>query len=115
MAHLGQAQCAGLRPTESGACHLSTVGTALPATRRLCLSGHATCTHLPPLPSFIVAADYQSWEKVDPATLFDAPTLKSEANPKARVCRHLQQEAKGCDYLVGGAGWEGWGRGSRAA
>ena len=47
------------------------------------------------------AADYQSWEKVDPATLFDAPTLKSEANPKARVCRHLQQEAKGCDYLVG--------------
>ncbi|PRW60157.1 DNA topoisomerase 3-beta isoform X1 [Chlorella sorokiniana] len=45
-------------------------------------------------------ADYQSWEKVDPATLFDAPTLKSEANPKARVVRHLQQEAKGCDYLV---------------
>ena len=27
---------------------------------------------------------------MDPATLFDAPTLKAEANPKARVCRHLQ-------------------------
>ncbi len=48
------------------------------------------------------AAEFQSWEKVDPSTLFDAPTLKSEANPKARVCRHLQQEAKGADYLVGG-------------
>lgn len=46
------------------------------------------------------AAEFQSWEKTDPATLFDAPTLKAEANPKARVCRHLQQEAKGCDYLV---------------
>lgn len=46
------------------------------------------------------AAEYQSWDKTDPAALFDAPTLKAEANPKARVCRHLQAEARGCDYLV---------------
>jgi DNA topoisomerase III len=45
-------------------------------------------------------AEYQSWEKVDPATLFDAPIKKSEANPKARVCRHLQSEARGVDVLV---------------
>ncbi|KAL4458501.1 hypothetical protein ABPG75_013366 [Micractinium tetrahymenae] len=45
-------------------------------------------------------AEYQSWDKVDPATLFDAPTIKTEANPKARVCRHLQEEAKDCDCLV---------------
>lgn len=44
--------------------------------------------------------EYQSWEKVDPGSLFDAPTVKSEANPKARVCRHLQGEAKGVDALV---------------
>ena len=30
-------------------------------------------------------ASYQSWETTDPATLFGAPTLKSEANPKARL------------------------------
>lgn len=45
-------------------------------------------------------SDYQSWEKVDPSTLFDAPTLKSEANPKAHVVRHLKSEGKGCDALV---------------
>lgn len=28
-------------------------------------------------------AEYQSWDKTDPATLFTAATLKSEANPKA--------------------------------
>lgn len=44
--------------------------------------------------------EYQSWEKVNPADLFDAPTVKTEANPKARVCRHLQSEAKGADILV---------------
>lgn len=56
---------------------------------------------LPPphlcLPAFPPSAEYQSWEKVDPATLFDAPTLKAEANPKARVCRHLQVRCQaGC-------------------
>lgn len=43
-----------------------------------------------PHPALLPAAEFQSWDKVDPATLFDAPTLKAEANPKARVCRHLQ-------------------------
>jgi DNA topoisomerase-3 len=54
----------------------------------------------PLLPPTHPAAEFQSWDKTDPATLFDAPTIKAEANPKARVCRHLQAEAKGCDYLV---------------
>jgi DNA topoisomerase-3 len=26
---------------------------------------------------------FQNWETTDPASLFDAPTLKTEANPKA--------------------------------
>ncbi|GAB4821904.1 hypothetical protein N2152v2_008950 [Parachlorella kessleri] len=54
--------------------------------------GHVLSIDFPPA--------YQSWENTDPATLFDAPTVKNEANPKAHVCRHLQGEAKGCDYLV---------------
>lgn len=29
-------------------------------------------------------ASFQSWETTDPATLFAAPTVMSEANPKAR-------------------------------
>eukprot|EP00878_Enallax_costatus_P033145 GHUV01036535.1.p1 GENE.GHUV01036535.1~~GHUV01036535.1.p1 ORF type:complete len:508 (+),score=89.61 GHUV01036535.1:521-2044(+) len=45
-------------------------------------------------------AAYNSWDRVDPLELFDAQTVKGEANPKAHVCRHLQQEARGCDYLV---------------
>lgn len=44
--------------------------------------------------------EYQSWEKTDPVTLFDAPTVKNEANPKARVAKHLQTESKGMDALV---------------
>eukprot|EP00889_Picochlorum_renovo_P008524 jgi/Picre1/35554/NNA_003015.t1 len=44
--------------------------------------------------------EYQNWEKTDPVTLFDAPTVKNEANPKARVCKHLQTEAKGMDALI---------------
>ena len=54
--------------------------------------GHVLSIDFPPA--------YQSWEKTDPSSLFDAPTVKSEANPKARVCRHLQSEAKACDHLV---------------
>mmetsp|Transcript_15133 Transcript_15133/g.26858 ORF Transcript_15133/g.26858 Transcript_15133/m.26858 type:complete len:405 (-) Transcript_15133:220-1434(-) len=45
-------------------------------------------------------AKYNSWDKTDPATLFEAETVKMEANPKAHVCDHLQREARGCDYLV---------------
>ena len=29
-------------------------------------------------------AKYQSWETTEPSSLFDAPTIKSEANPKVR-------------------------------
>ena len=35
-------------------------------------------------------AKYQSWQTTDPVTLFDAPTLKAEANPKVRPA-HLVQ------------------------
>ncbi|KAF6259333.1 DNA topoisomerase [Scenedesmus sp. NREL 46B-D3] len=43
---------------------------------------------------------YNSWDRVDPLELFGAETVKGEANPKAHVCRHLQGEGKGADYLV---------------
>lgn len=39
--------------------------------------GHVLSIDFPPA--------YQSWEHTDPATLFDAPTLKNEANPKVCV------------------------------
>ncbi|GIL45930.1 hypothetical protein Vafri_3041 [Volvox africanus] len=45
-------------------------------------------------------AAFNSWDKVDPAQLYDAPTVKLEANPKAHVCEHLQREGRGCDALV---------------
>lgn len=43
-------------------------------------------------------ADYQSWDKVDPITLFDAPTVKSEA--AKGVVQHLKRNAHGCDRVV---------------
>lgn len=42
---------------------------------------------------------YQSWE-TDPIALFGAATIKSEANPKAHVCRHLQSEARGMSFPI---------------
>ncbi|KAG2490592.1 hypothetical protein HYH03_010985 [Edaphochlamys debaryana] len=45
-------------------------------------------------------AAFNSWDKVDPAQLYDAPTVKLESNPKAHVCEHLQRESRGCDVLV---------------
>lgn len=45
------------------------------------------------------AEAYQSWE-LDPARLFDAPTVRMESNPRARICEHLRQEARSCHYLV---------------
>jgi DNA topoisomerase-3 len=56
------------------------------------LSGHVY--------SIDFTAQHQNWDTTDPATLFHAQTVKTEANPKAHVCSHLQREAKGCDYLV---------------
>jgi len=44
--------------------------------------------------------EYQSWETVDPLSLFDAPIRKIEANANARVCKHLSKESKGCDFIV---------------
>ncbi|CAN8022259.1 unnamed protein product [Ixodes persulcatus] len=43
---------------------------------------------------------YNSWDRVDPAELFSAPTEKKEANPKLQLPRFLEKEGQGCDYLV---------------
>ncbi|XP_028759686.1 DNA topoisomerase 3-beta [Neltuma alba] len=45
-------------------------------------------------------AKYQDWTAIDPSDLFQAPVIKNESNPKAHICRHLNQEARGCHYLV---------------
>ncbi|KAL2531014.1 DNA topoisomerase 3-beta [Forsythia ovata] len=45
-------------------------------------------------------AAYQNWTDTDPLDLFDAPIVKSESNPKAHICRHLSQEARGFGHLV---------------
>lgn len=45
-------------------------------------------------------AKYQDWAATDPADLFQASIHKTEANPKAHICRHLSQEARGCSHLV---------------
>ncbi|XP_055813969.1 DNA topoisomerase 3-beta isoform X1 [Solanum dulcamara] len=45
-------------------------------------------------------ATFQDWTTTDPADLFQAPILKKETNPKAHICRHLSQEARGCTHLV---------------
>ena len=44
-------------------------------------------------------AAHQSWQ-TDQELLFDAPTRRNEANPKAHMQKHLQVESKKCDYLV---------------
>lgn len=43
---------------------------------------------------------YQDWTATDPLSLFEAPILKAESNPKAHIRRHLSQEARGCGDLV---------------
>jgi len=43
-------------------------------------------------------AKYQSWESVDPAELFQAPIIRKPT--KGSVVKHLQDEAKGCDFIV---------------
>eukprot|EP00039_Didymoeca_costata_P016971 m.310406 g.310406 ORF g.310406 m.310406 type:complete len:847 (-) comp16476_c2_seq4:74-2614(-) len=45
-------------------------------------------------------AKFNNWDTVNPLELFQAPTLKSEANPKAHMCQHLRQESKGIDAVV---------------
>lgn len=53
---------------------------------------------------FVLSIDfkpqYNNWENTPPEKLFDAETLKEEANPKMRIVKMLQSEAKNCDYLV---------------
>jgi len=56
------------------------------------VAGHIYTTDFP--------KQYQDWNKVDPAELFKAETIKKEANPKSRLIQHLQKEAKGATYLV---------------
>lgn len=55
-------------------------------------AGHVYSIDFPP--------EYNNWDRVDPLTLFGAPTVKQEANPKLRMPKHFQSEAKGCSYLV---------------
>ena len=43
-------------------------------------------------------SQYQSWDSVDPAELFQAPILRKPC--KGSVVKHLQDEAKGVDFLV---------------
>ncbi|CAK8567137.1 unnamed protein product [Lathyrus sativus] len=43
---------------------------------------------------------YQDWATTDPLDLFQAQVIKTESNPKAHICKHLKQEARGCHYLV---------------
>eukprot|EP00808_Paulinella_micropora_P011679 g81653.t1 len=43
---------------------------------------------------------YESWDKIDPFVLFDAPVRKTTEKQGDRICRHLQSAAKGVDFLV---------------
>ena len=42
--------------------------------------------------------EYQNWEATDPASLFQAPVLRTAE--KKGIVRHLQTEGSGVDYLV---------------
>ncbi len=43
---------------------------------------------------------YNNWDSVEPIDLFEAETLKNEANPKLYLIKHLANEAKNVDYLI---------------
>ncbi|KAH9679958.1 DNA topoisomerase 3-beta [Citrus sinensis] len=43
---------------------------------------------------------YQDWNASNPLDLFQAPVHKAESNRKVHICRHLNQEARGCGHLV---------------
>jgi len=43
-------------------------------------------------------AQYQSWDAVDPAELFEAPVVRKPC--KGSVCAHLAAEARGVDFIV---------------
>jgi DNA topoisomerase-3 len=63
-----------------------------PATFRITsVTGHLYSLDFP--------SSYQSWDKVDPADLFSAPTMKT-TDGKGGIIKHLEREAKGTDALV---------------
>ena len=43
---------------------------------------------------------FNNWDACEPVDLFDASTLKQEANPKTHIVKHLGNEAKDVDYLI---------------
>jgi DNA topoisomerase-3 len=43
---------------------------------------------------------YASWDRTDPAELFDAPTIKQYSEPKQRMSEHLKNEGRNADFLV---------------
>lgn len=67
------------------------------------LSGSSVCFAMTSVIGHVFNVDfpsaYQSWQ-VDPSELFWVDVKRSEANPKARVVRHLECEARGADELV---------------
>jgi DNA topoisomerase III len=54
------------------------------------VAGHVFNTDFPP--------NFQSWDSVDPAELFDAPVVKIPS--KGSVVKHLQEIARGVDFIV---------------
>mmetsp|Transcript_121100 Transcript_121100/g.386761 ORF Transcript_121100/g.386761 Transcript_121100/m.386761 type:complete len:858 (-) Transcript_121100:55-2628(-) len=55
-------------------------------------AGHVYNIDFPP--------EFNIWDRVDPLSLYGAKTVKTESNPKLRMPKHFQEEAKGCSYLV---------------
>lgn len=45
-------------------------------------------------------ARFKSWDKSEPAELYDARIVRLEANPKMQLVRFLQKEARGARYVV---------------
>lgn len=54
--------------------------------------GHLTSVDFPP--------KFNNWDKVDPFELFDAHVVHKEATPNLRLMKHLEVEAKSCQYIV---------------
>lgn len=54
------------------------------------VAGHVFSVDFPP--------QFQSWDSTAPAELFHAPVVRKAQ--KGSVVRHLQDEAKGCDFIV---------------
>lgn len=54
------------------------------------VAGHVFSVDFPP--------QFQSWDSVDPEELFDAPVVKKPC--KGSIVRHLQEAARGVDFIV---------------